>query len=201
MIRDMGKPILLIDFDGTLCHDRFWRSLDVKHFDQIQELIFNQNFEYIDEWMRGKKTAEEVNLFVADKLNIPYEHLWSLFVEDCKTLYIDKKDLELIDGLREKYIVVLMTNNMDTLMRFTVPALNLDVHFDLIVSSADRGILKHDENGKLFTDIIQELNGNIKDTILIDNSRKVCDLFEALGGKPLYVDKEKNLTYWLKTLS
>jgi FMN phosphatase YigB (HAD superfamily) len=192
--------MLLIDFDGTLCLDRFWRSLDKVHFDKIQEIIFNQNFELIDDWMKGKKTAEDINRFVADKISIVYEDLWNLFVEDCKTMHIEQSNLDSIQKLREKYVVVLFTNNMDTLNRFTIPALHLDRYFDHVVNSADKGILKHEENGKIFTDTLKELNGNIFETILIDNSKKVCDLFESIGGKALFVDGERNLHYWFNTL-
>lgn len=196
----MQKPILLIDFDGTLCHDRFWRSLDAATFDKIQGIIFNQSFEFIDEWMRGKKTAEEVNFFVADKLGLKYEDLWSVFVEDCKAMRIDQSDLNFIQELRKKYIVVLITNNMDTLTRFTIPALGLDRYFDDIVTSAEEGILKQEENGRMMTHTVEKLNGEMGTTILIDNSQKVCDIFESLGGKVMFVDKEKNLNYWLREL-
>lgn len=37
------KPILFIDFDGTLCHDRFWRNIDASGFEKIQNFLFGEN--------------------------------------------------------------------------------------------------------------------------------------------------------------
>jgi len=33
------KSILFIDFDGTLCHDRFWQSIDESSFEKIQNFF------------------------------------------------------------------------------------------------------------------------------------------------------------------
>ena len=36
--------------------------------------------------MRGKHTAEEINQIISEKIGIPFEKLWTVFVEDCKTM-------------------------------------------------------------------------------------------------------------------
>jgi len=69
------KPILFIDFDGTLCHDRFWRSLPAEQYEKVQTLLFKERKSYAEEWMKGKHTAEEVNQFLSEQLRIPFEEI------------------------------------------------------------------------------------------------------------------------------
>lgn len=81
-----AKPILFIDFDGTLCHDRFWRGLPEDQYEKVQEFLFKQDKSLIQDWMKGKRTAEEINQQVADKLGIPYEDIWKIFIRDVETM-------------------------------------------------------------------------------------------------------------------
>lgn len=130
------EKLLLIDFDGTLCFDRFWRSFDTQLATAIQEVVFKHDGARADDWMRGKHTAEHINEFVATTLGIPYDSLWEAFVNECKQMKVAVETLQAIQTLRPKHRVVLLTDNMDCFMRFTVPALDLEKYFDAIVSSA-----------------------------------------------------------------
>lgn len=193
------KPILFIDFDGTLCHDRFWRSLDPQLFERIT--VFTSRRDISRAWMLGEYTAEEVNKIAAEEIGIPYQELWDIFVQDASTMEISKLTLQRIGSLRSKYQTILMTDNMDSLDRFTAPAHNLDQYFDAIVNSytARRG--KNDDNGKLFLDTAVNLGANIENCVLIDNAPSGCELFSSLGGKALLVDTTKDLDSWLAELS
>ncbi|OGD62316.1 hypothetical protein A2215_03735 [Candidatus Berkelbacteria bacterium RIFOXYA2_FULL_43_10] len=195
------KPTLFVDFDRTICFDRFWRSVDPKIYTGIQEVLFRGNAEKVDDWMRGKHSSEEINKFLADELNAGYDDLWSVFVSDCKSMKVSADVLKKIDGLRARYNTILITGNMDCFTRFTVPALELDNYFDQIVNSADYGRFKDDDNGRIFLDILKEFGGNIKDSILIDNSETTCKTFSNLGGKSLQVTKNTPIEHWLNYLS
>ena len=80
---------LYVDFDGTVCTDRFWRSSS--DYAKIQEVLFIDNAEKAQDWMRGKYTSEEVNQLVSVQTGIPYETLWDLFQTDCKTILYQEK--------------------------------------------------------------------------------------------------------------
>lgn len=194
------KPILFIDFDGTLCHDRFWRSLEQKHFKHIQEYLFANNKETVQKWMRGGHTSEEINKMVAEELGMEYSYLWELFVSDCQNLNVSPSILEKINNLRKNYFTVLITDNMDSFNRFTAPHLNLLAYFDEIIESSSLGRLKNENNGQSFTDIISEKDSVAEKSILIDNSEKACKTFENLGGRSLFVDDKKSLNYWLDSI-
>jgi len=130
------KPILFCDFDGVLCHDRYWRSVPADKLEAIQELLFLNDTSLVNDWMRGKHTSEEINQFISEKIDMPFNKLWDIFINDCKNMRVSLKALEKLHQLRSKYTVILITGNMDSFTRFTHPELMLDNYF---VSIAAKG--------------------------------------------------------------
>ncbi len=185
------KPILFVDFDGTLCYDRFWRTLPPEQNAQVHELLFGGNRTWTNEWMRGMHTSEEVTAYVAEQTGIPYEELWETFVRDASTMAVEPRLLELISKLRTKYTTVLITVNMDSFDRFTAPALKLNQYFDEMVNSYNEKRFKTDDDGAMFTDIAKKFGADIATSILVDDSEKACAVFSQLGGTALRVTKEK----------
>jgi FMN phosphatase YigB (HAD superfamily) len=192
-----NKPILFVDFDGTICHERYWRSLPSLHHQAVQDLIFKSNTQMVHDWMRGKYSAEEVNQFIADTIGIPFEGLWELFVKDCVTMHVSPHVLDQITELRKKYFVILMTGNMDSFTRFTVPALNLESCFDHISNSYYEGRHKTDDTGQLFLDYAERYKVPFSECIMIDNSEKVCSLVRELGGRAYHVTPELGVEHYL----
>ena len=188
---------LFVDFDGTICHDRFWRSLNQAEYAKVQEILFNENNVMVTEWMKGEYMSEQINKFVATETGIAYSRLWEIFQDDCRTMLVDEKVLDLIANLRTKYHLVLITGNMDSFNRFTVPTLKLASYFDVIVNSYAEGQLKTENNGESF---LKYLKGSITDAILIEDSQKSCDVFTQLGGTAFQVIRENPATYYLQNL-
>ncbi len=195
-----AKPVLFIDFDGTLCHDRFWRSLGPDHSKKIQSSLFSQDLRLVTDWMKGAYSSEEVNEKLALTLNVPFGFLWETFVKDCAGMSVDEAVLKKVNGLRKKYKTVLITDNMDCFERFTVPALKLDEYFDVIVCSSKEKMLKNEDGGKLFRDVMLRFDGIPAQSILIDDSKRSCSTFEALGGRSFLITKEKPLSHWLASM-
>jgi FMN phosphatase YigB (HAD superfamily) len=194
------KPILFIDFDGTICYDRFWRSLSPDQYEIAQNFLFGTDRTYLREWMIGKRTSEEINNFLAPKLGLALDELWKIFVKDCETMYVSPEILEKIQILRTTYIVICSTGNMDCFMRFTVPALGLENYFDHISSSYDEKMTKTDEDGAVFKKYIQKYGAQTNECILMDDSQSVCDIFRSLGGTSHLITQEKDILYYLETL-
>lgn len=194
------KPALLIDFDGTLCHDKFWRSLAPERLARVQNYLFGSRHDLVAAWMRGGVTSEDVNQAVAEALGLDYETLWATFVRDCETMRVDPGVLAQLASLRGAHRLVLATDNMDCLDRFTVPALRLRDRFDDIVNSFNEKTSKNDDGGAFFREAVTRNGSTIGSSILIDNSEKSCATFEGLGGQSFLVAKEKTLSFWLKNL-
>lgn len=192
------KPTLFIDFDGTLCHDRFWRSLDPEILAKIRVFEFGPAGT-AHAWMRGEYTSEEINQGIAQKIGIPYEELWQVFTENCSTMEVSQQVLDKIHSLRDRFHTVLITDNMDSFDRFTVPALGLDRYFDLIINSYNERTGKTDNNGALIVDVLTRIGSQIEGSYLLDNSEDICELFTNLGGTSFLVTPEHNLEYWLDT--
>ncbi len=194
------KPLLLVDYDGTICFDRFWHSADAALFSQIQIHLFGAERQMLASWMRGELSSEEINQFLSKKTNVSYQRLWEIFVHDCQTMRVDPDHLLKIRDLRSRFATVLMTDNMDCFSRFTVPALNLDQHFDAILNSADHGQLKCDSNGVLFGKTAQTYGNIMSEVWLVDNSKQTCEHFAALGGNACFVDAKRPVQFWLDHL-
>ncbi|MDD2786293.1 MAG: haloacid dehalogenase-like hydrolase [Patescibacteria group bacterium] len=194
------KPILFIDFDGTLCNDKFWRSIDPVIFEKIQSFLFSENKSVKHDWMKGVYSSEDINRLIAKELNVPFEKIWNVFVEDCKTMAISRNSLDRIKELRNDHIVILVTDNMDCFTRFTVPAQKLDSFFDYIINSFEVKKFKEYNEGEIFIRLADRAGTKIEDCILIDNSKNLCTLFSKLGGKSHLVTSETPLDYWLDKL-
>jgi FMN phosphatase YigB (HAD superfamily) len=196
----VNKPIIFIDFFKTLNHDIYWRSLPFKDLERIQEFLFRNNTTLVDDWMRGKYTAEQINHMVSGRLNIPYEYLWNVFVQDCQTMTVPNGILESINKLRDRYTTILLTDNMDSFTRFTKPALKLENYFDLISNSFVEGKHKTDNDGELFLKYIKLHSANIKNCVSLDDSQSVQRIFTKLGGISYLVTLEHNISYYLEKI-
>lgn len=189
----MKNGQLFIDFDGTLCHDKFWKSAGVDVRSNIQEYLFQKNKDVVQQWMLGQYRSEDVNAILADFLRIPFSKLWKIFVEDCRKMEVSKSVLKRIGRLREQYKIILLTDNMDSFSRFTIPALRLDSYFDEIINSYDEKKSKKE----LLPKLIESADRNF----LIDDSRTACDIFENLGGTAFLVTPGQNINVRLDLLA
>jgi|SRR3989338_2219001 len=196
----MIKPILFCDFDGTICHERYWRSLPSEQYEKVQNLLFRNDKTYVNDWMSGKYTAEQVNERVAQEIGVPYEKVWQLFVNDCNTMRVAQEILEELSALRSRYTVILMTGNMDSFSRFTVPALGLKNYFDYISNSYHEGKHKTDKNGEIFIEYADKFDVPLKKCVVIDDSQNVCTTFESLGGVAYRITADEDVQHHLAKL-
>ncbi len=191
------KPILFCDFDGTLCHNRYWSSLPSQQYEKVQKLLFRGDKTRTSDWMRGKYSAEEINGWLAEQIDIPYEILWGLFVQDCQNMKVAQTTLEKLSSLRDRFTVILITGNMDSFSRFTVPALRLEKYFDYISNSYYEGRHKTDNGGLIFKEYSERVGTPLSECVVLDDSQRVCDTFESLGGIAYRITAEKDVNYYL----
>jgi len=199
----MNKKIIFIDWDGTLSSSRFWGELREtnNNFAKIVNDFFIFEKKIVIDWMKGLLTSEYINKIISQKSGISEDKLWKIFISDCQNMIIDPHAINLIQNIRVKYPVILVTGNMDCFTRFTIPALKLNDKFDLIVNSADVGYLKTDYNGKCFMDCAKQFNiKSMSNAYLIEDSVKTCETFSRLGGNALKVSNLNETLSHLKLL-
>lgn len=197
------KPTLFVDFDGTLCHERYWRSLPADKYQLVQDFLFGVAADPTLRrgWLRGKYTAEHINRLVAAEIGVPFEALWDLFVKDCRTMRVSPTTLKKLGDLRARFSVVLVTGNFDSFSRFTQPTIGLDKYFDYVSNSYYAGIAKTDNDGALFLKLADRFGVPISSCIVIDDSPKVCAVFFRLGGTAHLVTPERDIEYFLSKIA
>ncbi len=185
---------VFFDFDGVLCHDRFYtRTLSPSYqriVNWIQEHIFTDS-ELCAQWMRGEIDSREVNSRVASACNVSFDWLHERFLTSVTAMQLDSDMISLVEKVKiEGARVGLVTNNMDVFSEITVQYRRLGTLFDVVVNSSDHRLLKKDRNGQLFDIALALLNEDIHHTLMIDDSLAVVELYRKKGGEGfLYTPK------------
>jgi FMN phosphatase YigB (HAD superfamily) len=198
----MPKPIIFCDFHGVLSYNHYWTQIQNPNH-KLYQLNPKLRELYTDElcvdWMRGNNTSENVNSYFSKTLGIPYNELFGIFANDCCNIDISRPIINLLQKLRKEYMLVLITDNMDSFDRFTLPNnLFLEESFDHISNSYKTKLLKTDDKGKVFVDICRNYQSDVKDCFLIDDSDYKCQVFSNLGGTAICQYGESNIINHLR---
>jgi len=183
----MDLQSILFDFDGVLCRDRFYRATLLPDHqdicDWIQANIFSDK-ELTHKWMRGQTDSAAINRLISEKTGIGYELLNGLYEESIRSM---KLEAELVDLARSLKAVGkkigIVTDNMDVFTRITIPNHRLSELFHVVINSADHGLLKRDENGRLFDIALGKLGSGIEDSLMIDDNATTIELYKQKGGQ------------------
>jgi FMN phosphatase YigB (HAD superfamily) len=133
--------------------------------------------------MRGRISYEEVHEFVSKFVDLSVEQFNEFLLKGIGSIKLNKDLMQLSHEMQEKGVkTAVFTDNMDVFDRVLVPHYGLDDKFDAIISSAKHGLLKHDENGKLFDIAIKELNSTPEKTLIIDDSIDLKPMIESKGA-------------------
>jgi FMN phosphatase YigB (HAD superfamily) len=192
--------VLLLDFNGVISYKNFWwqwENESHQYFSkrkEITDFLFVDNIEIVKSWMRGNNTAEEICQFVSENTNFPQDELLEGLIESATNIDISSNILEAINNKRETYKLALVTDNMDTFTRFTLPSNpSINSAFDTIYSSNETGLLKQDNGGEIFKRIAEDFSVETKNLALFDDSRKNTDHLDSMGGKGMNVSGEEKV--------
>ncbi len=199
----MMYKAILFDFDGVLCRDRFYtRTLFPEHksvLDWIEVNIFG-NTPLVEQWMRGEMSSEEINRIIAEACAIEFELLHEKFLESVRCMQLDIQVKKIVQRLKTQGVTVgLVTNNMDVFSDITVANHKLDKLFHVIVNSSDYGMLKKDDTGKLFDIALEKLGFDIQDSLVVDDSSIVINLYKNKGGAVFLYRQSGELENFLYT--
>jgi len=185
----MSYQAVLFDFDGVLCKGRFYeKTLLPDHpevYGWIQRNVFG-NKELVQKWMRGQVSSMDINGLIAENTGINHETLGELYRESIRKMELDSEVKELAESLKlSGRKIGLVTDNMDIFTEITVPNHRLNELFDIIVNSADHGVLKKEAEGKLFNIALTALGETIGNSLMIDDSEATIEFYRQKGGSGL----------------
>lgn len=193
--------MVFFDFDGVLCSDLFYTNLE-NSYPKIREFInneiFSKNSDLADRWMRAELSSDDINKFICDHNHIDFNTLSQLFIESVKSMRVDKKLLKFAENIKTNCgKVAIVTNNMDVFNQITIANHSLDKIFPVIINSCDYGMLKADNDGKLFDIALEKLGvADYKDVLLIDDSKSAREVFESKGGKTYAYENYDKFEQW-----
>ena len=183
----MNYQTILFDFGGVLCKDRFYEKTLLptyrKVYNRIQSSVFG-NKELVGKWMRGQTNSIAINRLIAESTGLEYKKLNELYEKSIYEMELEKEIIALVKLLKHSGKKVgIVTDNMDVFTNITIPNHQLDALFDVIINSADYGLLKRDSNGKLFDIALLNLDEKLENSLMIDDSASTIKLYKQKGGK------------------
>lgn len=191
----------MFDFSGVLSRGLFYIGLkqaDPERFAQLQAEIFAPPSTLCDRWMRNELTRRDINRHLSRKLNMPEAKLNRYLLDSVQRMPLDENLISWAKELKTAgRSIAIVTDNMDTFSAYTVPALRLDKIFPIIINSADYGFLKKENGLKLFRIALEKLRQrDFATTLLIDDSKRTCDLFQQAGGQAVVYRDFSDVTPW-----
>lgn len=198
----MNYRAILFDFDGVLCRDRFYeKALLPNHavvYDWLQTHIFS-NKELVRQWMRGEVTSDTINKLIAKNIGIDFINLVALYNQSIKMMRLDEEVMNLAAKLKlAGKKIAIVTDNMDVFSQITVSNHKLNALFDVVINSADHGLLKKDDSGALFDIALAALGEKIEKSLMIDDSDTTIDLYRQKGGQGFVYKNFEELKLFLQ---
>lgn len=210
-----GYKTIFFDWHNTLSTSLFWDQWkDSKHprhewYAPLSQYLLGENMRVVMDWMRGRVNAEEISKMLADRFGYSYDIIFQDLKESCESMrLVSDEILPFVQKLRENGTkCVIATDNMDTFTRFTVPALRLSEHFDSIINSFERGVLKQDIDEQnpdripFFDEYLKKNNLQCEDVALIDDCIYKGGVYERMGFDILQIFSYDDFVGKLKQLA
>jgi epoxide hydrolase-like predicted phosphatase len=167
---------LIFDFAGVIGTDGYWVWLEEKVSDlESKKFYFKNLSEKVD---KGDITNQEFIEAVAKGSNLPTEIIWK---EIFKKIIINTELLNLINQLKEKYKIGLLTNYTHEWMNELFKIYKLNEYFDSIVISSVHKVIKPDR--KIYQISLDLLKIKSDEAIFFDDRQKNVDGGERVGIK------------------
>lgn len=152
--------------------------------------------EKVSQSSMGLLSTEESTKLIADRLGITPEQ-WRQDIKDGE--YINEPLLSYIEkSLRPKYKIALLSNVARGGLERRIGRDVLDNYFDLIITSAEIGMVKPDP--EIYRHTLEKLGVKSKESVFIDDREKYCKGAESLGIKAILYQDFKQMKSQLETI-
>lgn len=195
MVIPVYGQVLFVDWHGVLCEAQFWASARNhpalnrgQHFEAAVQALFASSV--VEDWMRGRVSTREVisaHLVQSDDARL-IDFLERQVVAECERSSLRARLVKTLRLLRSRFHLVLATDNMDCF----IPALrrrsDLLSIFDDYLASTDLGVLKAEDPERFFLPWLRHHDIPVTKAVLLDDRRKNCERFTAIGGRAIVFD-------------
>jgi FMN phosphatase YigB (HAD superfamily) len=188
-VSEVQPKVIFVDWYKTLSTSLFWVDhpkalLTPQELSRVSRSLFDEPG-LIDLWMKGFTNSETVCAEASVRTNLdPYKILQELAYSAQHMELYDPEVSQIIQRVRNQGTkVVLATDNMDTFERWTAPSLKLGLVFDDIITSASRGALKSEFQGRrspFFGHYLGQVALDYPDAVLIDDM-PIADMVASTG--------------------
>lgn len=190
---------VFIDFDGTLCFDRYFEPLGMSSLHAINHLVFSDNSQrWADPWMKGDISSQDVALYLSQHLPNSKEEILAALRLGCVNMRLNPSVLDFsLQQRKAGCRTALVTANMDVFTEIVVPYHGLDTQFDLVLNTADHCTL---DKSFLWRKALGTFGPEFSfaKSVLIDDSPKMISLFNSLGGHAYRYENEYAFEAWLQ---
>jgi len=203
---------IFFDWNKTLSNSLFWSQFaDPKHerhdwHKNIVNFVFIENKHLIDDWMRADINENDIASLISDKFGYSRDIILKDLAESCENMeLVSDEILGLINEIKRKEITcVIATDNMDTFMKYTKPAMELGEYFDGFLVSFDKKVLKFDVKKNsipFFDDYLEKKSLLYKDVLLIDDCIDKSGTYDKLGFEILQIFNSADFLEKLKKIA
>jgi len=193
----MGTPVkaILLDFNNTISPANFLASfeqhaaeLSMPPADMVQLYLENGLLKSV---MLGKITEEQFWKHLSSITGTPLGVLMKVAETIRESRRLDPEVMCLVHRLKKAYRLALLTDNVGQTFDFWVEKYRLWDYFDVIVNSAEHGLLKGDR--RIYSLCLQELECKPEEAVLVDDSPSNIKLAQDLGLKTILFENAKQL--------
>lgn len=170
---------ILFDYAGVITPTR--DNLDFakkycKRFGLTEQELMEITYTNFGEAAIGKISDERFWGDIAKKLHIDPEEMKKLLID---TFPVDSRMIKLIDKIKDRYIIVMVSNQLESWLEKVIDGNNLRSKFHFFVNSYQIGVRKPDK--EIFLAALKKSNSKPEETLFIDDANKNIIAAQELG--------------------
>jgi FMN phosphatase YigB (HAD superfamily) len=179
---------IISDFDGVLCNQNFFWTLEKTNPELLAEInfFFQNERDIINSWMRGEFDyqifCQKLSSYLEQK-NISYNiNLEKELLKSVRKITLNKPLLKYLKKQRKKGLkIAIYTDNMDVFSLITIPQKKLNKYFDEIHSSFALKELKRDNNQHLLNSLLKKLDARPEEVLILEDNGYIKENFRKQG--------------------
>lgn len=145
--------------------------------------------------LKGRIREEEVVKVIARKHGVKTDKIIALLGQ---RRIPNLEVIKLVKRLKKQYKLALVSNTLSSTFRYRIKHYDLEKYFDVLICSAEVGLLKPDP--KIFQLALQKLNVNPEEAVLIDDREANIKSVETLGMKGILYEEDNSLIRELRSI-